>query len=155
MVRSVRRLVAEGAFDWLDIGAWRGLASRLRTAGRADARRGAVAWRPWGRFEWLGGGARHKVKRLVLDAGAATSLQRHRHRSEHWVVVRGVAEVTRGDEVLRLGVDGGAYLPRGVVHRLRNPGEDVLEVIEVQVGDRLEEADIERLADRYGRSADG
>ena len=109
--------------------------------------------RPWGRFETLGGGRGHKVKRLQLAVGQATSLQRHFHRAEHWVVVHGVAEVTRGDEVFTLGANGSVFIPRRAVHRLGNAGDDMLEVIEIQIGDRLEEADIERLEDAYGRGS--
>ena len=96
-------------------------------------------------------GQRHLVKRLRVKPGAGISRQRHRHRSEYWVVVRGVAEVQRAGETFILRENESAYIPAGTVHRLRNPGPDELEVVEVQVGDTLSEDDIERLEDDYGR----
>jgi mannose-1-phosphate guanylyltransferase/mannose-6-phosphate isomerase len=87
----------------------------------------------------------------VVDPGACLSLQLHEHRAEHWVVVRGVAEVTCGDRVFRLGEDESTYVPVRTPHRLANPGTTPLEIIEVQSGDYLGEDDIVRLEDRYGR----
>ncbi|MGI5939434.1 MAG: mannose-1-phosphate guanylyltransferase/mannose-6-phosphate isomerase [Thermoleophilia bacterium] len=107
--------------------------------------------RPWGRFDSIDSGERFQVKRIVVAPGASLSLQLHRHRAEHWVVVHGVAEVTRGDEVFRLGEDQSTYVPAGTPHRLANPGREPLEIIEVQVGDYLGEDDIVRLEDDYGR----
>jgi mannose-1-phosphate guanylyltransferase/mannose-6-phosphate isomerase len=107
--------------------------------------------RPWGHFESIDSGARFQVKRIVVDAGASLSLQLHQHRAEHWVVVRGMAEVTCGDQVFRLGEDESTYVPLGTPHRLSNPGTEPLEIIEVQSGDYLGEDDIIRLEDRYGR----
>ena len=107
--------------------------------------------RPWGDFESIDSGERFQVKHIVVDPGASLSLQLHQHRSEHWVVVRGVAEVTRGDEVFRLGEDESTYVPLGKPHRVSNPGTEPLEIIEVQSGDYLGEDDIIRLEDRYGR----
>lgn len=107
--------------------------------------------RPWGAFEAIDRGPRFQVKRITVRPGASLSLQRHRRRAEHWVVVRGQARVTRGDTVLELSVDQSMYIPAGVAHRLENPGTDPLEIIEVQTGDYLGEDDIERLDDRYGR----
>jgi mannose-1-phosphate guanylyltransferase/mannose-6-phosphate isomerase len=80
-----------------------------------------------------------------------SSLQRHQHRSEHWVVVRGTAEVTRGEDVFLLQPNESTYIPAGTVHRLHNPGEEDLHIIEVQCGDYLGEDDIERFEDVYGR----
>ena len=127
------------------------LVERLRAAGRDEPYRHSREFRPWGSFERIDAGQRHLVKRLRVKPGAGISLQRHRHRSEHWVVVRGVAEVQRAGETFILRENESAYIPAGAVHRLRNPGPDELEVVEVQVGDTLSEDDIERLEDDYGR----
>ena len=129
----------------------REVVARLRALNRPEAVRHREEFRPWGAFERLGGGGRDQVKRLRLKPAAAISLQRHRHRAEHWVVVRGTAEVTRGEKTFTVNENESAYIPRGVVHRLRNPGPGTLEVIEVQTGDYLGEDDIERLEDGYGR----
>ena len=100
--------------------------------------------RSWGRYERLGQGEGFQVKCLRLDPGASISLQVHRHRAEHWAVVRGVAEVTRDERTFALRKNESARIPTGARHRLHNPGTDVLEVIEVQVGDYLGEDDIVR-----------
>jgi mannose-1-phosphate guanylyltransferase/mannose-6-phosphate isomerase len=92
-----------------------------------------------------------RVKRLILLPGASISLQRHQHRSEHWVVVRGTAEVTRGEDVFLLQPNESTYIPVGTIHRLHNPGEEDLQIIEVQCGDYVGEDDIERFEDVYGR----
>ena len=107
--------------------------------------------RPWGSFEIIGSGPGFQVKRLIINPGAAISLQRHYHRSESWVVVKGVATVTRGDEVVTLAETGATDIPAGMIHRMENPGSIPLEVIEVQQGDYLGEDDIIRLDDKYGR----
>lgn len=107
--------------------------------------------RPWGVFESVDQGARFQVKRITVALGGRLSLQRHRHRSEHWVVVQGKARVTRGEEEFILEENQSTYIPMGVVHRLENAGEIPLEIIEVQSGDYLGEDDIERLEDHYGR----
>lgn len=108
-------------------------------------------YRPWGWYDNLDDGPGFKVKRILVHPGASLSLQRHRHRSEHWVVVSGLAEVVNGDEVLRLSANQSTYIARGQVHRLTNVGSEALEIIEVQAGDLLSEDDIERLSDQYGR----
>jgi mannose-1-phosphate guanylyltransferase / mannose-6-phosphate isomerase len=108
-------------------------------------------YRPWGFYESLDSGDRFQVKRILVSPGARLSLQYHRQRAEHWVVVRGVAEVTCGDTVSRLMENESTYIPVGTPHRLYNPGEDPLEIIEVQSGDYLGEDDIVRLEDSYGR----
>lgn len=115
-------------------------------------RRGDSDERPWGRWEVLDVGEGFAVKRISVKPGAILSLQRHRHREEHWVVARGRARVTRGEEVLDLGRSQAVHLPLGILHRVENPGEEVLELVEVQVGDRLDESDIIRVEDRYGRA---
>ncbi len=107
--------------------------------------------RPWGRFDSIDSGERFQVKHIVVDPGASMSLQFHKHRAEHWVVVRGIAEVTCGNRVFRLTADESTYVPVGTPHRLANPGPEPLEIIEVQSGDYLGEDDIVRLEDSYGR----
>lgn len=107
--------------------------------------------RPWGTYECIDEGDRFKVKRIVVNPGARLSLQKHRHRAEHWVVVTGRARITRDDEVKTLEVNESTYIPLGAVHRLENPGTEPLEIIEVQSGDYLGEDDIERLEDTFGR----
>jgi mannose-1-phosphate guanylyltransferase/mannose-6-phosphate isomerase len=96
-------------------------------------------------------GLGYQVKRLSVKPGGAMSLQRHRHRSEHWVVVGGVARITRNDEVFELKVNESTYIPVGAKHRIENPGSEMLHIIEVQTGGYLGEDDIERFEDRYGR----
>jgi mannose-1-phosphate guanylyltransferase/mannose-6-phosphate isomerase len=108
-------------------------------------------YRPWGFYESLDGGERFQVKRIMVSPGASLSLQYHNHRAEHWVVVRGTAEVTCGDTVSRLAENESAYIPVGTPHRLFNPTSEPLEIIEVQSGDYLGEDDIVRLHDTYGR----
>ena len=127
------------------------LVERLRAAGRDEPYRHRREFRPWGSFERIDAGERHLVKRLRVKPGAGISRQRQRQRSEHWVVVRGIAEVHRAGEIFLLRENESAYIPAGTVHRLRNPGPDELEVVEVQVGDYPGEDDIERLEDDYGR----
>jgi mannose-1-phosphate guanylyltransferase/mannose-6-phosphate isomerase len=107
--------------------------------------------RPWGWYDSIDQGDRFKVKRIQVKPGASLSLQMHHHRAEHWVVVRGIAEITNGDEVIRLTENQSTYIPKGQTHRLSNPGKEPLEIIEVQSGDYLGEDDIVRLEDTYGR----
>ncbi|HEX8374703.1 MAG TPA: phosphomannose isomerase type II C-terminal cupin domain [Geminicoccaceae bacterium] len=114
-------------------------------------RRGDSDERPWGRWEVIDVGDGFAVKRITVNPGAILSLQLHHHREEHWVVARGRARVTRGDEVIELGRSEAVFLPLGTAHRIENPGEEPLEFVEVQIGDRLDENDIVRLEDRYGR----
>lgn len=114
----------------------------------------ATPWlheRPWGSFVNLAFDTGWKAKRLTINPGQATSLQRHMHRSEVWTVAAGVAEVTRGNFVSTMIVGDTLFIGAGVVHRIANPVDEPLEIIEVQIGDILSEDDIERLADRYGR----
>ena len=114
--------------------------------------RGDSDERPWGRWEVLDTGDGFAVKRISVKPGSILSLQLHHHRSEHWVIVQGRARVTRGDEVLELACNEAIYLPVETRHRVENPGPEMLELIEVQVGDRLDENDIVRFDDRYGRA---
>ncbi|MGI9217290.1 MAG: mannose-1-phosphate guanylyltransferase/mannose-6-phosphate isomerase [Hydrogenophaga sp.] len=108
--------------------------------------------RPWGWYDSIDMGERFQVKRIGVKPGASLSLQKHHHRAEHWIVVRGTAEVTRGKDVFLLSENQSTYIPIGEVHRLHNPGKLDLEMIEVQSGSYLGEDDIVRLEDTYGRS---
>lgn len=111
--------------------------------------------RPWGSYMGVHSGTGFQVKELTVRPGAVLSLQRHRHRAEHWVVVAGEAEATCDDRVFRLKPNQSTFIPLGAVHRLANPGTEMLRVIEVQCGSYLGEDDIERLEDAYGRAAPG
>ena len=121
------------------------LVDRLKGAGRKEYERHREVFRPWGSWQDLHTGPRFKVRRLKLKPGAGISLQRHRRRAEHWVVVQGAAEVTQDGETVTLDEHCGAQILQGSAHRLRNPGRRPLELVEVQVGERLDEDDIERL----------
>jgi mannose-1-phosphate guanylyltransferase len=109
-------------------------------------------YRPWGGYSSILNGERFQVKRLFVKPGKKLSLQKHHHRSEHWVVVRGIAEVTRDGEVITLRENESVYLPVGCEHRLANPGRILLELIEVQTGSYLGEDDIVRIQDDFGRA---
>jgi len=108
--------------------------------------------RPWGWYDSIDEGSRFKVKRIQVNPGASLSLQKHHHRAEHWVVVKGTAEITKGSNVTLLTENQSTYIPLGAVHRLANPGSIPLEIIEVQSGSYLGEDDIVRFDDHYGRS---
>ena len=108
-------------------------------------------FRPWGKYESLDIGSGYQVKRLTVNPGAKLSVQMHKHRAEHWIVVSGVAKVTRGDEEFLLSVNESTYIPLGAIHSLENLGKVPLELIEVQSGEYLGEDDIVRFEDRYGR----
>ena len=108
-------------------------------------------YRPWGWYDSIDAGPRFQVKRIMVKPGGKLSLQMHHHRAEHWVVVRGTARVTKGDEAFLLTENQSTYIPLGVTHRLENPGKTPLEMIEVQSGSYLGEDDIIRIKDQYGR----
>ena len=108
--------------------------------------------RPWGAYQSIDSGERHQVKRITVKAGGRLSLQKHHHRSEHWIVVRGTAKVTVDDVIKTVHENESIYIPIGAVHRLENPGKIVLELIEVQTGSYLGEDDIIRIEDDYRRS---
>jgi len=108
--------------------------------------------RPWGSYEGIDNGERYQVKRITVNPGASLSLQMHHHRAEHWIVVKGTAKVTRGEEEFLVTENESTYIPLGTVHRLENPGTIPLEMIEVQSGSYLGEDDIVRFEDDYGRS---
>jgi mannose-1-phosphate guanylyltransferase/mannose-6-phosphate isomerase len=107
--------------------------------------------RPWGWYDSVDEGERFKVKRIQVKPGASLSLQMHHHRAEHWIVVKGTAEITNGDKVITLTENQSTYIPQGQTHRLANPGKTPLEIIEVQSGSYLGEDDIVRFEDTYGR----
>ena len=107
--------------------------------------------RPWGWYDSVDEGERFKVKRIQVKPGANLSLQMHHHRAEHWIVVKGIAEITNGDKVITLNENQSTYIPQGQTHRLANPGKTPLEIIEVQSGSYLGEDDIVRFEDTYGR----
>ena len=109
-------------------------------------------YRPWGKYDSIDQGNGYQVKRITVNPGAKLSLQKHHHRSEHWVVVSGVAKVTNGDETFLLKKNESTYIPVGSIHSLENPTEDYLELIEVQSGSYLGEDDIVRFEDNYGRA---
>ncbi|MBU2515093.1 mannose-1-phosphate guanylyltransferase/mannose-6-phosphate isomerase [bacterium] len=110
--------------------------------------------RPWGSYRVITEGKGYQIKSLMVLPGKRISLQRHFHRNEHWVVVSGTAEVTRGDEVFYLSENESTYIPKTEYHRLRNPGKILLELIEMRQGGYLHEDDIERIEDDFGRVAD-
>ena len=107
--------------------------------------------RPWGWYDLIDEGEHFKVKRIQVKPGASLSLQMHHHRAEHWVVVRGTAQVTNGNKVMILEENHSTYIPQGQIHRLTNPGDEPLEIIEVQSGSYLGEDDIVRFEDDYKR----
>ena len=127
------------------------IVNRLKDSGREEALLHQRVYRPWGNYETLDETSRFKVKRIIVNPGAQLSLQMHHHRAEHWVVVKGTAKVTCGEETLILTEDQSNYIPLGTLHRLENPGVIPLEIIEIQTGSYLGEDDIVRFNDTYGR----
>jgi mannose-1-phosphate guanylyltransferase / mannose-6-phosphate isomerase len=127
------------------------IVDRLAANGRTEHQLHTRVHRPWGYYEGLDSGERHQVKHLLVHPGASLSLQMHHHRAEHWVVVKGRAEVTVGDKVSILEENQSVYIPLGTTHRLANPGTEPLSIIEVQSGAYLGEDDIVRFDDVYGR----
>jgi mannose-1-phosphate guanylyltransferase/mannose-6-phosphate isomerase len=128
------------------------LVEQLKAQNRQQVVAHLRVYRPWGYYQGIDTGSRYQVKRIVVKPNAMLSLQKHFHRSEHWVVVRGTAEVTIGSEIRIIHENESTYIPIGSVHRLTNPGKIPLELIEVQVGSYLGEDDIVRLTDEYGRN---
>jgi len=123
----------------------------LKKANRSEHVFHAKVHRPWGDYESIDNGSRYQVKRLTIKPGATLSLQMHHHRAEHWIVVKGTAQVTRGEDTFLLTENESTYIPLGIRHRLENPGTIPLEIIEVQSGSYLGEDDIVRFEDRYHR----
>jgi mannose-1-phosphate guanylyltransferase/mannose-6-phosphate isomerase len=128
------------------------LVAKLKAEKRKEAIDHKRGHRPWGYYESIDLGERFQVKRIVVIPGGVLSLQKHRHRSEHWIVVRGTAEVTTGDNVRDVHENESIYIPIGNFHRLANQGKIPLELIEVQTGSYLGEDDIERIEDVYKRT---
>jgi mannose-1-phosphate guanylyltransferase/mannose-6-phosphate isomerase len=131
------------------------IVARLIEARRSEGELHRRVHRPWGWYDSIDAGERFQVKRICVAPGASLSLQMHHHRAEHWVVVKGTAEVTCGEKKLLLGENQSTYIPLGETHRLANPGKVALEIIEVHSGSYLGEDDIVRLEDNYGRGAQG
>jgi mannose-1-phosphate guanylyltransferase/mannose-6-phosphate isomerase len=127
------------------------LVERMKKAGRTEPGLHREVFRPWGSYDSVDAGPRFQVKRLTVKPGAKLSLQKHAKRAEHWVVVKGTARITRDDEVFDLGENESTYIPIGAVHRIENPGTELLQIIEVQSGSYLGEDDIVRIEDTYGR----
>jgi len=127
------------------------IVKRLQLEKREEVRLHKKVSRPWGSYEGVDGGERFQVKRIMVNPGATLSLQRHFHRAEHWVVVKGTAHIINGDQVVILTENQSTYIPLGAKHRLENPGTIPLEIIEIQTGSYLGEDDIERFEDLYGR----
>lgn len=125
--------------------------NNLNLSAREEATQPATVRRPWGTYTSIDQGMQHQVKHITVEPGGVLSKQYHHHRSEHWIVVHGVAEVEVGEEQLILGANESVYIPKGEVHRLTNNGKKTLNLIEVQCGAYLGEDDIVRLEDNYGR----
>lgn len=130
------------------------LVVNLQKNGRVEANEALQIFRPWGNYEQLDIGEKYQVKRITISPGGVLSLQKHRHRAEHWVVVSGSPEVTFDKSVQILQPNQSVYIPLGSVHRLANPGKEPVVLIEVQTGDYLGEDDIIRLEDVYNRDSD-
>jgi mannose-1-phosphate guanylyltransferase/mannose-6-phosphate isomerase len=128
------------------------IVQRLEAAQRSEVREHRLVYRPWGFYEDLAVGPRYRVKHILVKPGGRLSLQMHRHRAEHWVVVSGTARVTCGEKEFLLDEDQSTYIPIGEKHRLENAGEIPLELIEVQTGEYVGEDDIVRFEDVYGRA---
>ncbi|MFG1346763.1 mannose-1-phosphate guanylyltransferase/mannose-6-phosphate isomerase [Xanthobacter autotrophicus DSM 431] len=129
----------------------KGLVSALKKSNRPEADEHLTVHRPWGTYETVCRGDRFQVKKIVVEPAGVLSLQRHHHRAEHWIVVRGTAEVTLPERQFTVHENESIYIPMGQVHRLANPGRIPLELIEVQTGSYLGEDDIVRLEDAYHR----
>lgn len=128
------------------------LVEQMKRAGRSEPGLHREVFRPWGSYDSVDAGPRFQVKRLTVKPGAKLSLQKHAHRAEHWVVVSGTARITRDDQVFVLKENESTYIPIGAVHRIENPGSELLQIIEVQSGGYLGEDDIVRIEDTYGRT---
>lgn len=127
------------------------IVGQLTAQGRVEHTLHRKVHRPWGWYDSIDEGGRFKVKRIQVKPGASLSLQMHHHRAEHWIVVKGTAEITNGEKTILLTENQSTYIPLGEVHRLANPGVIPLEIIEVQSGSYLGEDDIVRFEDNYGR----
>ena len=128
------------------------IAQKLKEKARSEWEFHREVYRPWGKYDSIDRGKGYQVKRITVKPGAKLSVQMHHHRAEHWIVVSGTAKVTNGEETFLLSENESTYIPVGVIHALENPGEEDLEIIEVQSGSYLGEDDIVRFEDKYGRS---
>ena len=128
------------------------IVAELEAQGREEITTHTRVYRPWGHYQNVDSGAGYRVKQIVVKPGAKLSMQYHNHRAEHWVVVEGVARVTNGDEVFELSANQSTYIPLGTKHRLENPADQPLRLVEVQTGNLISEDDIVRLEDTYGRA---
>ncbi|HZV46826.1 MAG TPA: mannose-1-phosphate guanylyltransferase/mannose-6-phosphate isomerase [Thermodesulfovibrionales bacterium] len=131
----------------------REIVNKLNSDKRKEASEHLTTYRPWGSYTIFEEGERYKIKRIVVHPEARLSLQKHYHRSEHWVVVRGAAKVTIGDKEIIIHENESVYVPKSTLHRLENPGKVPLEIIEVQNGEYVGEDDIVRVEDMYGRDS--
>jgi mannose-1-phosphate guanylyltransferase / mannose-6-phosphate isomerase len=129
----------------------RELVNLLKKAARSESSLHREVFRPWGSYDSLDHGERFQVKHLSVKPGGVLSLQLHRHRAEHWVVVSGTARITCDDRIFTLSENESTYIPLGAKHRIENPGDQPLHIIEVQSGSYLGEDDIVRFEDSYGR----
>ncbi|MDD1615520.1 MAG: mannose-1-phosphate guanylyltransferase [Methylococcaceae bacterium NSP1-2] len=127
------------------------IVEQLKKSNRKEAEIHRKIYRPWGHYDLVDEGERHHTKRIVIKPKAKLSVQKHHHRAEHWVVVKGTALVSKGDETVLITENESIYIPVGVIHSLENPGVIPLEIIEVQSGSYLGEDDIVRFSDQYGR----
>ena len=133
------------------VGEIKELIGQMTAEGRPELDHHRVVYRPWGKYDSIDMGDRYQVKRITVNPGAKLSVQKHFHRAEHWIVVRGCAKVTRGEETILLTENQSTYIPLGEIHALENPGKIPLDLIEVQSGSYLGEDDIVRFEDKYGR----
>jgi len=131
----------------------RDIVEQLKNSNRKEATEHLTTYRPWGSYTVLEQGPRYKIKRIVVNPGEKLSIQKHYHRSEHWVVIKGTARVMLGDKEIYIHENESAYVPKSTLHRLENPGKIPLEIIEVQNGEYVEEDDIVRIDDHYGRTS--
>ncbi|MEZ8653421.1 mannose-1-phosphate guanylyltransferase/mannose-6-phosphate isomerase [Vibrio sp. 10N.286.55.E10] len=127
------------------------IVNKLKEAGRTEQKLHREVYRPWGKYDSIDFGKRDQVKRITVKPGEKLSIQKHFHRSEHWIVVSGTASVLNGDKTIIVTENESTYIPLGTIHALENPGKIPLEMIEVQTGSYLGEDDIVRFEDRYGR----
>jgi mannose-1-phosphate guanylyltransferase len=127
------------------------IVEQLKLAGRSEHEIHREVYRPWGKYDSIDAGERDLVKRITVKPGEKLSLQKHHHRSEHWIIVSGTASVTNGDKTTLVTENESTYIPLGTIHALENPGKIPLEMIEIQTGSYLGEDDIIRFEDRYGR----
>ncbi|MFT6904701.1 MAG: mannose-1-phosphate guanylyltransferase/mannose-6-phosphate isomerase [Oleiphilaceae bacterium] len=125
--------------------------NQLKEAGRTEHKLHREVYRPWGKYDSIDFGKRDHVKRITVKPGEKLSIQKHHHRSEHWIVVSGTASVLNGENTILVTENESTYIPVGTIHALENPGKIPLEMIEVQTGSYLGEDDIVRFEDRYGR----